>query len=515
MTDTRSFRRHALMVTAGLVLASCGQTRGDEMLTGNGVTSGMSGESGDDETESATTQPKLDTLEETTGNPVGPCGDDTCGATIDLLFVIDNSGSMGGHQLNLASNFPLLIDRLYNLEDSEGFPVTVDFNIMVTTTDVGHPLCTVWQKPDYTPARGAPISDGCNARINRFTGLNPDNPVVIEEACTQNCPVDVVPSDPFIHFSGLSSNVPNDDPAAALSCLGPQGIDGCGYEAPLEAMLQALNPEACWNDPSQEHCQNDPQWAGLQRGFLRPNATLGIAILTDETDCSVQAPHGFSYFTDDETYWETNPEYGIEQSTAAVCRNAGVVCSGPDANGLYSNCSSNEAGDVLQPVSRYIDYLTWMKEELGKEVVMLGIVGVPEVTEYSDTVPYHPIAGGVHDLVYRQWIEDIWPDGDILPEKWDLGVRRDHLVFDNGQQAWGCVNPDGFTGAHDPGQTGPSMGEALPPVRIKEVCESLDYVDANGQEQIRCCLESICSPDFSAAINCLTGVIQTTIPPAG
>ena len=51
------------------------------------------------------------------GNTAGGCGDIDLGCTdqIDLLFVIDNSGTMGEEQLNLARNFPLLIQQLENL----------------------------------------------------------------------------------------------------------------------------------------------------------------------------------------------------------------------------------------------------------------------------------------------------------------------------------------------------------------------------------------------------------------
>ena len=37
-----------------------------------------------------------------------------------MLFVIDNSGTMGEEQLNLSANFPLLIQKLQALQDSDG-----------------------------------------------------------------------------------------------------------------------------------------------------------------------------------------------------------------------------------------------------------------------------------------------------------------------------------------------------------------------------------------------------------
>jgi hypothetical protein len=246
-----------------------------------------------------------------------------------------------------------LVEQLQSLKNAEGNPISPDVNIMVTTTDLGHPLCSPHERPDYSPARGAPIAQGCNARINRFTGLDEHNPVERLEACTSNCPVDIAPGDQFIHFGATGTNVPNDDVAGALGCLGPQGIDGCGYESPLEAMVQAIDPGKCWNDPKQERCESDPQFANMKRGFLREDATLAVAIITDEADCSVAHPEGFSYFTSDETYWPEDPDGDYRQPTSAVCWSAGVSCDDGDGDGSYESCVSAENG-VLHPVERYV-----------------------------------------------------------------------------------------------------------------------------------------------------------------
>ena len=153
--------------------------------------------------------------------------------------------------------------------------------------------------------------------------LDPMEPIVITEACTENCPSDIAPGDHFINFGALGSNVPDDDVGAALSCIGPQGIDGCGYEAPLETMLQAINEGACWNNPDQESCEKNPEWAETPRGFLRDEAILVISIITDEMDCSVQAPAGYSFFTDIETDSElsnirsTGPAAGLSEGGAS------------------------------------------------------------------------------------------------------------------------------------------------------------------------------------------------------
>jgi hypothetical protein len=494
------------------VVASCNDAQQTENLTATEMSSGVSasGDDGGEQTVAPADSTGMPTEKLDQGNETGntaTCLTDSSCDQIDLLFVIDNSGTMGEEQLNLARNFPLLVERLQNLEDSEGNPVSPDVNIMVTTTDMGHPLCTGFQKPDYTPRAGAPVYEGCNTRINRFTGLAAmdEEPLVIEEACTENCPVDIAPGDPFIHFAPSGSNVPNDDVGAALSCIGPQGIDGCGYEAQLESMLQAIDEGACWNNPDQPKCDEDPEWAGIDSGFLRPNATLAIAIVTDEVECSVLAPGGYGFFTNpkETTYWEMNPELEIPQATSAVCWNSGVTCEDGDADGVYESCTSAE-NPALHPVSRYIDYLQYLVNDREKNVVMLGILGVPPVTEHSTTAPYQPTAGGVIDLVYRDWVDGEYPAGDILPEEFAAGVTVAQKQFEFGAIGPGCTGQD---------KEGNFTGQAIANTRVIDVCESLNFTDDKGVEQIRCCIESICDDDFSPAIDCLTGIISQTIVP--
>jgi hypothetical protein len=430
-------------------------------------------------------------MEETddTNTPGCASGDGTCNQ-LDMLFVIDNSGTMGEEQVNLSANFPLLIQKLQALTDAEGMLLNPDVNLMVTTSDLGHPQCTPFQPDGYTPAQGAPIGEACINRLDDFTGLG-SSPPEFPEACTNGCPVAVQPADDFIHFAGTTTNIPGNNVEGALSCIGPQGINGCGYEAQLEAMLQALNPGAAWNTAA--------------KPFLRDGATLAVVIVTDEADCSVRAPEGYSYFTNESnnTYWEINPDTGTKtQATSAVCWNAGVNCGAPDMNGVYADCTSIDTG-VLHPLTRYIGYL---KDELvgnqNKEVIMLAILGIPEVTAHNPDPPFQPTAGGYDALVYRQWKDGAYPAGDILPGD-DGTAGTKEFEFGVGP---GCTGDDGMGGF---------TGQAVPSPRITEVCQALDDKSDPDptKHKIRCCMESVCDDDFSAAINCLTGIIQESIAP--
>ncbi len=435
-------------------------------------------------------------------NPPGCNMEGECNL-IDLLFVIDNSGTMGEEQLNLARNFPLLIQQLEGLTDANNQPLEPNVNIMVTTTDYGNPLCKPLAKHD--PEQGAPVSSACVKRLDRFTGLATNNPPVHEEACTDVCAapgIEPVNNDLIIHFGPDGDNVPPvpdvdingdgvlDSPIAqTLACIGPQGIDGCGYESPLETMMQALNPSAPWNCDNADGPEACPN-GGTNRPFLREGAILAIALVTDEADCSVK---DYSIMTDDDFY---SSYEGEKLPSSSICWTAGVTCNGPNAEGVYVNCSSDDSDDALHPISRYEDFLTeYMREGLNKEVIMLGILGVPPVTAHNPDPPHEPTAGGVDVLVYRQWRED-----DILPEDEMInhGVDYQQWAFGIGP---GCTGHDGMGGI---------TGQAMPPVRMLEVCEGLNYDD-----KIRCCVESVCDEDFSAAIGCLTDVIQEVFVPVG
>ena len=94
----------------------------------------------------------------------------------------------------------------------------------------------------------------------------------------------------------------------------------------------------------------------------------------------------------------------------------------------------------------------------------------------------------------------MYPLGAILPED-------DAEGKDAGWQQWAFGIGPGCTGED---MMGSFSGQAIPPVRVKEVCEALNYAD-----NVRCCMESICDTDFSAAVTCLTDIIQEAVVPVG
>jgi hypothetical protein len=394
------------------------------------------------------------------------CGEGGC-RPLDVLVVIDNSRTMAEEQGQLARDMVGLVARFEQIEQG-GEPL--DVQVMVTTTDVGNPLCTPFQPDGYEPARGAPTSTGCNARIGDFVPLGIGEPQ--PEACTSVCPSDVAPDDAFVAFDGPRSNVedaprvdidgdgiPDSAAAQALACLVPHGINGCGYESPLEAMVLALEPAADWNVGA--------------RPFLRTDADLAILVITDEADCSLADASAM----DDPTYQEVNPYTGGPASSSAVCWNMGVTCEGPDAQGVYSSCTSTADGP-LHPPQRYIDRIGQLRDREGKDVMFVAIAGVP--------------TGGLRDLVVRDWIDGQYPAGDVLPSEWQDGVVAADKQFELGIGP-ACTGEDGRGGF---------VGQAVPNPRLFDVCRSLD-----GDAGVRCCIESACASEYGAALGCIEGLV--------
>ena len=98
-----------------------------------------------------------------------------------------------------------------------------------------------------------------------------------------------------------------------------------------------------------------------------------------------------------------------------------------------------------------------------------------------------------------------------LPQEVKDGVKVEDKVFEFGNIAPGCVGMN---------VSGQYTGVAIPPTRILEVCESLNVADdpateTVNEEAVRCCVESICDENFSAAIQCLTGALADVSTPQG
>jgi hypothetical protein len=377
---------------------------------------------------------------------------------VDVLLIIDNSGSMGAEQANLAANFEPFINTLE--------AVGADYRIAITTTDLGGPQCV------GAPTGGALQMSSC---LDRPASFVYDGESQYEGACAAHCELgdadlQILPTAieaggelvarPWIESYNGIDNLPDTiGTLEAFKCVAPQGISGCGWESPLEAMSRAL---ANMEDPTQ------PEY-----GFLRPDALLAILIVTDEVDCSYNPDMEDALF-DTDTFKE-----GTTARTSAICWNAGVTCTGESP---YDDCvaadldanaqpTSDPEQMVLHPVSRYVGMLEGIAAQKleGREVMVSVIAGVPSGYNTGE-------------------VEQVFADSE------------DPVLQENFGIAPGCESEiDG------------ELQRAVPPVRLETFASA--FMSPALPEGARN-LYSVCDADYSPAIEDIVLGIEQELPPA-
>ncbi len=243
---------------------------------------------------------------------------------IDILFVIDNSGSMAEEQASLASNFNRFINVLQNIEG--GLP---NVHIGVVSTDVG----------------AGPFN------ISGCTG-NGDNGT-LQSAPRGACDA---PTGAYISDidDGTGTRVKNytGDLADVFSCIARLGIDGCGFEQPFESLRRALNDSNPTNS-----------------GFLRPNAFLAVIIITDEDDCSTADTNMFDTA-------QNSISDPLGPLSSFRCFEFGVKCEPdtPRSPGPRQNCVPRDDSAYMYNVNDYVSFLKGLKDDPSM-VIVAGIIG--------------------------------------------------------------------------------------------------------------------------------------------
>jgi len=175
---------------------------------------------------------------------------------VDILVVVDNSGSMTEEQGALALNFPGLIQELMSPSSTEHNPV-LDLNVGVVSTDMG--------------SAGYELSTCNNGRLGYAGG---DDGCLRNSSSVAGCD-DMYPS--FLHRG--PDNAPTyalDQMGRDFACVATLGTGGCGFEQQMEAARRALVEQT---------------GAGAcNAGFLRNDSILAVLWVTDEEDCSIGEP---------------------------------------------------------------------------------------------------------------------------------------------------------------------------------------------------------------------------------
>lgn len=184
----------------------------------------------------------------------------------DILFVVDNSGSMGEEQANLQRNALVFIQELALSENR--YQVGV-INTDVFSNNVGRLQITRATQGDLDRA-------GCTIGPSPDTG-----------------PPYLVRPDPQLPTAQLEAErcrLVQD----FVKTIGSLGLGGNRNEAGLLAARKALDPA-------------DVDVNGFNNGFLRAEADLAVIFMTDEDDCSRASYPGS---------WNVNPRCYEEANTA-------------------------------------------------------------------------------------------------------------------------------------------------------------------------------------------------------
>jgi hypothetical protein len=263
----------------------------------------------------------------------GPECDLPAPAEVDILFVVDNSGSMVGEQTQLARSFDAFTATL---QENSG----KDYRIAVITTgmeSVGCPPCD----PPFIP--GSCMNEtGENGRFQDRICKNEgtvDNPLYV---CRQDTTCRVVT---FANKNCFYDEVQQEGIAFV-------GVNGCGYEKGLAPMRRALQ---------------DDLINSYNANFLRQNATLAVVIISDEEDCGEVG----------------DASENIPTAMGQMCYYAAKGI-GPDGETSHPDDPDGRPYH-LTPVEEYYSFLVDLKGGHEGLVKFAAIVGVKDVENLATT----------------------------------------------------------------------------------------------------------------------------------
>jgi hypothetical protein len=271
---------------------------------------------------------------------------------VDILFVLDNSGSMVGEQRQLAASFKKFsevldtrVEKGYRIamvttgmESRESDAVRNDQNQAL----LGCPPCS--SLPAGTAEQSCINSTGETGRFQDRLGQNTG---------TDDAPNFVFSDDPTCRIVTQVNKNCFYDPTTQKGMV-MVGTNGCGYEKGLAAMKSALGDLA----------------SSYNKDFLRPGATLAVILISDEEDCGERGD--------------------VMESTDA----RGDICyygaKGQDRDGKTSYKNPNTGQDMpykLTPVKTYYDFLMGLKNNEAGMVKFAAIVGVIDKNNPYTTTP--------------------------------------------------------------------------------------------------------------------------------
>lgn len=268
---------------------------------------------------------------------------------LDLLFVVDNSGSFFG------TSYHVLVEQLRQMmtrlrDTPGGLP---NLHVGVTSTDLGagghhimyceapggddgRLLTGMCQNPvgysfiiDVAPLyceitldeQGHCTAHNCDQASCGFGGsyVNPYITLAVDERGCPRC-----------------RNYEGESLEDVFACIANLGTWGCAFEQPLEAMRRALSD------------------ISYNLGFVRQDARLAVVIVTNEDDCSASTPELFDTSQTD----LTSP---LGPLTSFRCFEHGITCHDDDRfhEGIRTGCLPRDDPEaLLHPIGRYVDFVS-------------------------------------------------------------------------------------------------------------------------------------------------------------
>ncbi len=338
---------------------------------------------------------------------------------IDILLMLDNSGSMADKQSTLKAAVPNLVSALVNphclAEDGKFTPDTSPMGCGVTQPCGPLDACPVMgTKREFDPILNMHVgvvtsslgNHGSDSCIGDKVPSENDHGHLIHRGSTDGSVPDVKTwsnkgflvwdpntTKPTHNPPGESNSKTFNDSVAAM--VSGAGEVGCGFENQLEGWYRfAVDPDP-YNTVTVDAKTGQAVLAGTdmvlkqQRAdFIRPDSLFAIVMLTDENDCSVR--DGSQYFFAVQRYKPgTTSPYHLPKPRAACasdpnsacCRSCGqaagpgcdasqdgctdammkLISVPPDQDAINLRCFDQKRRfgiDFLQPIQRYVDGLT-------------------------------------------------------------------------------------------------------------------------------------------------------------
>ncbi len=242
---------------------------------------------------------------------------------LDLLFVVDNSGTAWELNLNTAHGFYGFTRRLRARFGGE----LPDIHLAVTT---GH----MWAGGHDTSGCSGVGDDGRFVTVPEWPNCTLPDGLWLEDAPDGQ-------GGRLRNYGGSLERM--------FGCIAMQNTDGCTFQQHLGALERALDG----THPEHE-------------GFMRLDAVLAIVIVADDDDCTAEDPAAL---------YDPDPEAGFGPLSSYRCAEQGWLCNGeplPPMEATYQDCTVRTDG-ALTDVQATVTFLRSLKDD-PRRVVLGGVM---------------------------------------------------------------------------------------------------------------------------------------------